>query len=306
MSESTVKNYDSTLRNWWAFCKGDMPRISKPDTAEILTFLAKEYEIGKSYSTLNGIRSALALVADIEIAKDSNVKRFFKGVSKLRPAQPKYAYTWDPKVVLQYISTMGNNEDLSFKILSKKLITLLALTTGHRMQTFSLIEIRNIKISSEKIEIFVPATIKTSKTGALQPLLTLPYFHDKLICAASCLTCYLNVSRNFRKEISRLFVSTNKPTKAVGTQTLSRWVKDTLGESGVDTSVFTAHSTRHASTSKANRRGVDIEQIRKTAGWTQSSNTFARFYNRELAADNNDFALSILNNEDSELSRTYL
>ena len=38
----------------------------------------------------------------------------------------------------------------------------------------------------------------------------------------------------------------------------------------VDTSVFTAHSTRHASTSAAKRRGVDLDLIRKTAGWTKN------------------------------------
>ena len=62
----------------------------------------------------------------------------------------------------------------------------------------------------------------------------------------------------------------------------------------VDTSVFTAHSTRHASTSAAKRRGVDLDLIRKTAGWTKNSQTFARFYNREIVSDNRQFALSIL------------
>ncbi|CAG7822654.1 unnamed protein product, partial [Allacma fusca] len=36
--------------------------------------------------------------------------------------------------------------------------------------------------------------------------------------------------------------------------------------------------TRHAATSAAARKRVNIEVIRKAAGWTSSSSTFANFY----------------------------
>lgn len=72
-------------------------------------------------------------------------------------------------------------------------------------------------------------------------------------------------------------------------------MKEALAKSGLDTETFSAHSTRHASTSAAKRLGVDVEMIRKTEGWTKSSETFARFYNREVLPDREQFALSILN-----------
>ncbi|KAJ8909800.1 hypothetical protein NQ315_015320 [Exocentrus adspersus] len=52
-----------------------------------------------------------------------------------------------------------------------------------------------------------------------------------------------------------------------------------LSESGIDTGQFKPHSTRHAATSAAFRKGISMDIICKAAGWSQTS-TFARFYNR--------------------------
>nr|CAI5842816.1 unnamed protein product [Callosobruchus analis] len=76
-------------------------------------------------------------------------------------------------------------------------------------------------------------------------------------------------------------------------QTISRWIKKTLLMRGIDTSRFTGQGVRHASTSAAYRAGVHIDKIKKMAGWTSSSNTFFKFYNRPLEEPNN-FAEIIL------------
>ncbi|KAL7293958.1 hypothetical protein TKK_0012538 [Trichogramma kaykai] len=62
----------------------------------------------------------------------------------------------------------------------------------------------------------------------------------------------------------------------------SKWIRNTLEDSRVDVASFGAHSTRHAWTSAAARKGINIETIRKTAGWTEKSTTFARFYNQPI------------------------
>lgn len=59
---------------------------------------------------------------------------------------------------------------------------------------------------------------------------------------------------------------------------ISRWIKEILPKSGVHTSIFTSHGVRHASTSA----GLNIDLIKNTAGWTQSLEVFATFYNRPL------------------------
>ena len=60
-------------------------------------------------------------------------------------------------------------------------------------------------------------------------------------------------------------------------QTIARYVKLFLGDAGIDTTVFTAHSTRSASTSKANNLGLSMKDIAKAAGWS-TEHSFQRFY----------------------------
>lgn len=91
---------------------------------------------------------------------------------------------------------------------------------------------------------------------------------------------------------NELFIATRKPYKPVGTQTLSRWIKYTLSECGVDTGIFSAHSTRHAASSHAHSLGVSVDTIRKTAGWSKNSTAFARFYQRTIVDSNDEIALS--------------
>ena len=294
LSDSTLKNYDIALKKWSLFCKKNNVNLFDPKVEEILTFLTGLYQQGLSHSSINATRSAVSLIVSYEFAQDSRVKRFFKGISKLRPPRPKYDSTWDPKIVLDYYLKNSNNENLTLKDLSKKLITLLALVTGHRMQTFSLININNIKHLDSKLEIKIPDRIKTSKLNTVQPLLIIPFYQDEKICVASTLLYYIHVTKNLRNNIVKLFITTKKPVKAVSSQTLSHWVKESLTEAGVDTTIFSAHSTRHASTSAARKNGVDLDSIRKAAGWTKNSQTFARFYNREIISDKQSFALSIL------------
>ena len=60
---------------------------------------------------------------------------------------------------------------------------------------------------------------------------------------------------------------------------MAGWLRATLSSARVDTSVFSAHSTRGVSCSKAATVGVSIQSIMQTADWSSASN-FRRFYYR--------------------------
>jgi len=68
---------------------------------------------------------------------------------------------------------------------------------------------------------------------------------------------------------------------------MSRWIKQGLEESEVDSAMFSAHSTRHASTSRAAEKGVALDLINRTAGWTGESRVFANFYNKSMLNSEN-------------------
>ena len=54
-----------------------------------------------------------------------------------------------------------------------------------------------------------------------------------------------------------------------------------MSRASIDITVFTAHSARAASTSKAKENSIPIEDILKKAGWS-SVKTFAQFYDKKI------------------------
>ncbi|KAJ8979618.1 hypothetical protein NQ317_005295 [Molorchus minor] len=164
-SRSTFNQYESTLKNWWLFCKSNSLHIFVYSISAILSFLTVHYEQGASYGTLNTYRSANSLIISPDVGRNPNIKRFFKGVFRHRPTRPKYGATWYPAKVLTYISSKGPNEGLNHDYVTRRLATLLALTTVHRVQTLALIDTRNINIGQENIQIRIPDEIKTVITN---------------------------------------------------------------------------------------------------------------------------------------------
>ena len=295
LTDSSLRQYETGLKRWWSFCQVRHIDCLAAGIPEVLSFLANEFEKGASYGSVNSFRSAIALILGPKIGQDERVKRFCKGSAKLRPPEPKYESTWDPKIVLDFLSQWPPNDELSLEKLSMKLVTLLALVTGHRPQTLSLIDIRNIKREGNLIEIKIPSRIKTSGVNKKQPMLVLPFYSkNNKICVAAALEAYIDISKELRMTETTLFISYKKPHKAVGTQSLSRWIKNILKMSGINTDIFSAYSTRHAATSAVKRKGISIDMIKKTAGWTKNSETFAKFYNLEVAKANDVFARTIL------------
>jgi len=297
ITASTLKQYSSSLKLWWEFCKINNFQVFNASVSQIMLFLQHRFTLGASYGSLNTSRSAISLISSEAHGQDKRITRFFRGVFKVRPQCPRYINTWDPAPVLTYLQKLAPIESLTLKDLTMKLVGLLALSTAHRVQTFSLINIKQIHHLENGIEIHIVDSIKTSGPGRKQPCLFLPYFANNVnLCVASTLDHYLDKTKNFRSEAEDyLLLSFRSPYRNVTSQTISKWIKSVLSKSGIDINSFSAHSTRHASTSAASRAGLDIERIRDTAGWTSSSNTFANFYHRPLQRKD-DFAKSVLLN----------
>ena len=77
----------------------------------------------------------------------------------------------------------------------------------------------------------------------------------------------------------QLFIGITKPHAPVQACTIAHWVKTVLKDAGINTSVFTAHSTRSASTSVAMSGGASLQEILSQADWSSSS-TFHKHYFR--------------------------
>lgn len=299
LSKNTLRQYGVTYRLWWRFCRDNSNDPHVGSLSSIMIFLTERFHKGDTYGSLNSHRSALSLLLGNNLTLDDQIKRLLKGAYKLRPALPKYTNTWDPQIVLNYVANWMPNVELSLENITKKLVVLLALSTAHRVQTFSLIKLQNIIVGPSGIKIGILDIIKTSGVGHDQPVLHLPYFNENsAICPATTVKDYINVTANIRSEVTNSLILTyKKPHQPASAQSISRWIKQVLGASGVDVATFGAHSARHAATSAARAAGISVDVIRKTAGWSSSSETFAKFYHRPII-DDDHFARSVLGTND--------
>lgn len=294
LEKSTLNQYNSTLKMWWSFCIQRSEDPYRVSIDKVLKFLTKRFKDGARHGTLNSARAALSLISMEDLANNQLLSRFIKGAFKQRPSRPRYDRTWDVEPVLKRLGEWDPVESLDIRTLTKKLVVLLALGTGQRIQTLSLIKISNIKETEQGFEIRITDRIKTTRVGSKQPVLRLPNFlSNPKICIAKTLRQYLQMTSPLRNGEDSLFLTLNKPHSKVNRDTIARWIKTSLTELGVPKE-FTAHSTRHASTSRADTRGVNINEIRRVAGWTNSSRVFADFYKRDIIENSNNFAEAVL------------
>lgn len=283
LSESTIKQYSHCLHSWWNFCRLHRVPLYSPSVSQTLDFLAEQLPKINSYSSLNTMRSAISLISQNEIGNHPMIRRFCKGVAVLKPPRPRYDFIWDPAPVIRKLAAIYPYTSTSLDVITKKLVLLLALGTGHRSQTLSLIRISQISLG-EKLVIRIPDRIKTSAPGHSQPFFCFSRFsnHDNL-CIINLMEHYLERTSELRPpSCDFLFISLNRPHRAVKSQTISRWIRQGLEDCGVDTSIFSAHSTRHAATSSAAAKGVTTDMIKRAAGWSGESQVFANFYNRPI------------------------
>lgn len=294
ITEGTISQYNVGLRLWWKFCREKRTNMFVASVPLALEFFTRYFNRGSSFSSLNSYRAALSQIFGPNFSEDFRIKRFFKGLSCLRPPLPKYQKTWDPSVVLNYVRKLSGS-NLGLENLTYKTAILLALTTGQRVQTLASINIQDIETFSNRIEIPIKKRLKTSNINRVQPTLVLPFYvHDVNICPGKTLLLYVERTKDIRGTTNNLFVTFKKPHKPATTQTISRWLKVILNRSGIDTNMFGAHSTRHASTSAASRKGVSYDSIRAAAGWTEKSKTFAVFYKKPIIKEGLSFANAVL------------
>ena len=78
--------------------------------------------------------------------------------------------------------------------------------------------------------------------------------------------------------------------------TVSRWVGQVLAMAGINTEVFKAHSTRSASSSKAEVTGFSLTDIIKQGHWSQAS-IFQRFYRKNIKIHDSNFQSENLNKQ---------
>ena len=185
-------------------------------------------------------------------------------------------------MVLDYLAKLGPPEELSLKNLTLKVVMFMALLLQQRRQTVHTLSIDYMQISADKCVLFINSLLKTSRPGKhLACIEFQAYAPDVSLCIVKHLQQYLKHTDILRGDEKQLFICYSNPHKAVSPDTVSRWIKTTLVDAGIDTSKYSAHSTRSTSTSAAKENSISIARIMKGAEWFQES-TFTKFYNKPV------------------------
>ncbi|CAG2233745.1 unnamed protein product [Mytilus edulis] len=282
----TQKQYKTYIKKWFIFClerKEDKFHTSVELVLEFLTYL---FECGLSYSALNSARSALSAFGltfdNVPVGKHPLVIRFLKGVYHLRPTVHNDVNIWDVSIVLRLLRRLSPVADISVKDLTLKLVMLIALTNATRSQSIHLLKLSNMQKQKDCFRFKIFDLLKQSRPGYKNPEVILKSFPpDRRLCVYLVLKEYLKRTVDIRSEEDSLILSYIKPHKKVSCSTISRWIKSVMCRAGIDTSIFKAHSTRSASTSKAKQNNVPVSDILAKAGWS-SSTTFGKFYDKTV------------------------
>lgn len=285
----TQKQYRVFLNKWQSYANKRDADPLHPTLNQVLDFLQELYQQGLTYSGINTARSTLSAFITLEgnfsVGVHPMVQRFMKGVFQTRPALPRYQATWDTSVVLSYLKTLHPVEELNLQQLTYKLVMLCALVTGQRSQSIHLMNLSTLQKKTDSYVFHIDQLVKQSGPSREQPALVIPKFpsHSSL-CVASTLDEYIKRTAPMRGDENQLFISTIKPHNKVSKATISRWIKTVMKAAGINTDIFKPHSTRAASTSKAQSCDVPINSILKAASWKRDS-VFHRFYNRNIIVD---------------------
>lgn len=268
----------------------------------LLFFDSLYYGQHANYNVINSARSALSSVVSLDeefysIGTHPLICRYLKGVFHLRPPVPRYRCIWDVSKVLNYLRKQSPAHKLSLRDLSLKVCTLFALVSAQRVQTLHEISLDNLDFSTDRVDISINSLLKQSRPGNVGLHLSFGAFAaDRRLCIMHYLRHYRSRTQEIRGQERGLFITFKRPIHKATKQTISRWIKVTLHQAGVDTNKYSAHSTRAASTSSARRHDIPLSAILKQAGW-KGEKTFKDFYLKPLEEGQPSFSQAVLQSQ---------
>ena len=111
---------------------------NSPTVEQFLNFFTELFNQGVSHSVLISAKSAVAHVLKMKyqhISQHPSVIKYFKGSFNLTPQLPKISFVWVVQFMFEYFRSLRDNRQISDKHLLQKLLTLLLLLGGQRLNS---------------------------------------------------------------------------------------------------------------------------------------------------------------------------
>ena len=257
-----------------------------------MNYLTMRFKRGDKYNTLNLQRSAISAfhspIGNVKVGQHLAVTQIMGAFFNARPPLPRYEVTWDVDQVLTHLVSLGANKHMALKQLTLKLAMLLALASAGRSSDLRAFDINFMKLEEDKVIFSLGQLTKSRRRGKPPILIEFSRFEDNpLLCVLSTLSVYLDRTKLIRErgdktQKSQLLLSFVEPHRAVVPCTIAGWLLKIMSVAGIDTNEFRAHSTRGASTSKADAKGLSCKEILDMAKWKKES-TFYKHYRKQIA-----------------------
>ena len=138
----------------------------------------------------------------------SEVHALLRGVFTKKPLQPRYAFTRDVQVVLDFVKNKwGNSYSFSDRDLTFKLVILLALTSAFRACTMQSLDIRFVAKHAHFVQFMFGKLHKGWKSGkSFSVVRYYEYEGDRDLCVQTTLHLYLERTKPWGTDQKKNFL----------------------------------------------------------------------------------------------------
>jgi hypothetical protein len=298
---TTARQYDGIWQKFWTWCYDQDPTKDplKYDPITVVEWLTSNANLSRSH--LNGMRSSVASVYEVlhkhktPLADTQEIKAFFRARTRQEKVNTsKTNDIWDIKQLLAFLETWGANETMELDRLQTKTMAILCVSTFWRPRS----DIG--RLQWQDVTFYWDPQGSGQPTGArilarnpkegIQKDTTLAVLpQQSLLCPVSTLLTFIIRSQQKRQHLAQnhtLFLAyidhhTQSP-KCMDEKTVATKLKNTLKEAGINTKVYSTHSIRSASASAAYHQGIDTNTIKRHGNWSLNSDTFERYYLKDM------------------------
>ncbi|XP_047513103.1 uncharacterized protein LOC125054989 [Pieris napi] len=283
---STLSTYLPAIKRWLSWCDNSQVNPKSPQPADIAKFLMSLFlKENLSYATILVHKSAILTFCGPHVEQQtfSNfiIKHTLRAIGVAKPKVVKSSVTWDPRIVLDWLSS-NPPKDTLFDT-ARRTATVLLLASGRRVHDLTLLKITDEHFVDDGDNIYLTPTFgsKTDTHSRRQSTWKLSKHHDKNICPVTLVRLQIAMSNTRRsqvKNLNNIFISINNKIKAASRTIIGNWVRTVLKDSGIYAS---PGSCRAAVASLGWVENQPIDDILARGNW-KSSNTFFNHYCREI------------------------
>ncbi|KAL0883525.1 hypothetical protein ABMA27_016890 [Loxostege sticticalis] len=282
---STRKVYKVAWNRWLYWCQKHDVDPCRPTGSTVARFLADLHLVHKlSYNTVLLHKSVVATLSNVEnaglLSSHILVKNVLKSIALRKPVAPKPPI-WNIDSLSSFLEHRNVSKENVFATCSHT-ATLLLLCSGRRVHDLTLLAVDpdHFTDSNDSIVLWPIFGSKTDNATYRQSGWKLFSTDTKNLDPVYWIRQTVSILDSRRKlaKCNNLFVNIRGQSKAASRTVIAGWVKSVLTEAGI---LSSAGSLRSAVASKNWDNNYPLDEILARGNW-RSSNTFSRFYKREV------------------------